>query len=202
VLEAANIAGLSADLCGLMIDHSARWYIANRLDSLGIETLQVRLVDAWCMAFDWDARILQIIGTCGMKSERLCLEITETCISSSGIYLARGMTSLTEAGVSFAIDDYGTGYTDLGQMLDMPFSLVKFDKKIVYTGIASRKGRQLLSGSIGMFRSYGQAIVAEGIETAEQAETMGLAGCDFLQGYFFGRPASGDETLSVLLARI
>lgn len=197
VLRLANEMGISRKLGRLILERACEWYAQNRLHDLGIESLQIRLLESQCMDIDWVNEIIEIMGKYRFEGSWLCLEITETTVSAAGETLRNGMETLERLGVKFAVDDFGTGYTDLGPLLKMPFSLVKIDKIVVQEGLSSKKGRHLLSGSVSMFKVLNYRIAAEGIETQEQADMLIWAGCDYLQGYYFGYPVPGDEILAM-----
>jgi EAL domain-containing protein (putative c-di-GMP-specific phosphodiesterase class I)/GGDEF domain-containing protein len=195
ILRIAERMGIVRQLSALVLDRAFEWYARGALREKGIERLQIRLVSALCVEKDWPLSIARIAEARGMELSRLCLEITETTVTNAGKNLKTNMGLLAERGVSFALDDYGSGYTELGQVISMPFSLVKLDKRIVHAGFRDGKGRQLLEGSITLFKHLGRAVVAEGVENAEQAEVLSVMDCDYLQGHYFGRPMDGDKAL-------
>jgi EAL domain-containing protein (putative c-di-GMP-specific phosphodiesterase class I)/GGDEF domain-containing protein len=202
VLKLANEMGISRKLGRLVFERACDWYSQNRIYDLGIESLQIRLLESQCMDINWADEIIAIMNKYQMQGSWLCLEITETTVSAAGETLRSGMETLEERGVKFAVDDFGTGYTDLGPLLKMPFSLVKLDKMVVQEGLCSKKGKHLLSGSVSMFKILNYRIAAEGIETPEQADMLIWAGSDYLQGYYFGYPVPGDEILAMRADRI
>jgi len=199
--QIAEQIGVSRSIALLVLDRAFDWYVRNGLEARGIEQLQIRLVPALCVELDWPRVILQTARERNFNPARLCLEITETTVVNAGDSLKINMGLLAGQGVSFAMDDYGSGYTDFGQETMMPFSLIKLDKKIVQAAFQSRKGELLLGGSIRLFKHLRHDIVAEGVETAAQADLLYRMGADYLQGYHFGYPLEGDEILKQLGSR-
>jgi EAL domain-containing protein (putative c-di-GMP-specific phosphodiesterase class I)/GGDEF domain-containing protein len=198
VMRIAERTGRARALADLVLERSCEWFVQSGVADLGIEHLQVRLLGSKYLDLDWPYTVLKIARSCGMELSRLCLEVTEPAVVNTWGTLRLNMELLAGQGVCFALDDFGAGYTDLLKILDFPASVVKLDKRIVWAGLRHRKGQQLLAGSISLFRRLGRKIVAEGVETAEQAGLLAAMGCDYLQGYRYGRPMSGDEILTLL----
>lgn len=198
VLRIAERTGRARALADLVLERSCEWFVQSGAASLGIEQLQVRLLESKYLDLDWPHTVIRIARSCGMELSRLCLEVTEPAVVNTWSTLRLNMELLAGQGVCFALDDFGSGYTDLLKILDFPASVVKLDKRIVWAGLRHRTGQKLLAGSISLFRRLGRKIVAEGIETAEQAGLLAAMGSDYLQGYRYGRPMSGDAVLSLL----
>ncbi|OQB00987.1 MAG: Cyclic di-GMP phosphodiesterase YahA [Spirochaetes bacterium ADurb.Bin215] len=198
MLHLAERTGLGQRLGELILEKAFTWYVSNFLSTRGIEQLQIRLLESQCLETDWPRTVLRIAEKTGMDLSHLCLEITETSVVNTLSTLKLNMEFLLAKNVSFALDDYGSGYTDFGEILEMPFSIIKLDKKIVHAGLQTKKGERLLEGSVSLFRQIGWPIVAEGVETDEQAAFLAAMGCQYLQGYHFGYPVNGDVLLSML----
>jgi EAL domain-containing protein (putative c-di-GMP-specific phosphodiesterase class I) len=198
VLAMADRMGVSRALTALVMDRAFEWYGRNELERRGIRQLQLRLVSSMSLDLDWPGSVIRAAEERDMDLSRVCLEITETTVARLGMDLAVNMELLAGKKVAFALDDFGTGYTNLAQLMRMPFSLIKFDKKVIQPGLATLKGRQLIQGSIDLFKRQGRAVAAEGVESAEHSDILALMACDYLQGYHFGRPVCGDELLARL----
>jgi EAL domain-containing protein (putative c-di-GMP-specific phosphodiesterase class I) len=101
-------------------------------------------------------------------------------------------------GFSLAIDDFGTGYSSLQQLLQLPFSELKLDHSFVRGITPSSRAYPLVESALGMAQKLALATVAEGIETAAEAQTLRELHCDFGQGHAFGKPMPRDEFLDWL----
>lgn len=123
-----------------------------------------------------------------VSPSRLELELTESMLIDDEGRGQAVMKKLKALGVHIALDDFGTGYSSLSYLSKYPFDTIKIDKAFVNALESEQNGASILNAIIGLGSSLGMKIVAEGIETVEQAVFLIEAGCDQLQGYLFGRP--------------
>lgn len=198
VLHVAERTGMAQRLGELVMENAFTWFVINELPLRGIKQLQLRLLESQCIESDWPRIVARLAEKTGMDLSCVCIEITEKSVVNTTPVLKYNMDCLSAQKVSFALDDYGSGYTDFSEILDMPFSLIKLDKSIVQAGLETTKGERLLQGSISLFKRIERPIVAEGIETEEQARILSDMGCDYLQGYWAGYPAKSEALLSLL----
>lgn len=170
----------------------------NELDKKGIEYIEVNVSVIECMKHDMAKRVADKIEKYGLRPGQINLEITETATVDSPKMLGINMRKLVEGGVQFSLDDYGTGYSNINYLINLPFHLIKMDKTIVWSSFENDKAGIALDSSVKMIRKLGFHIVAEGIETAEQAEKLESIGCEYLQGYYFSKPLSQKDFLNYL----
>ncbi|TNC29766.1 sensor domain-containing protein [Amycolatopsis alkalitolerans] len=125
-----------------------------------------------------------------LPASALCLEITETTLMRDPVGAAAKLRALRGLGVTLAIDDFGTGYASLAQLQRLPLDVLKVDQSFVATLGHSPETEGIVGGIIAMAHAIGLLVVAEGVETASQAEILLRLGCDQAQGFYFGRPES------------
>ncbi|MFZ0168091.1 MAG: EAL domain-containing protein [Candidatus Dormiibacterota bacterium] len=131
----------------------------------------------------------QALHKSGLAPERLHLEVTESVLSTDPELAARVLTQLHDLGVWLAIDDFGTGNSSLTALQRFPFQVLKIDRSFV-NGIGVRsKDDTIVTATLALAHGLGLSVVAEGVETHEQADFLRSGGCEELQGYLFGRPA-------------
>ncbi|MGA8207533.1 MAG: EAL domain-containing protein [Candidatus Dormiibacterota bacterium] len=131
----------------------------------------------------------QALHRSGLAPERLHLEVTESVLSTDPELAARVLTQLHDLGVWLALDDFGTGNSSLTALQRFPFQVLKIDRSFV-NGIGIRpKDDTIVTATLALAHGLGLSVVAEGVETQEQAEFLRGGGCEELQGYLFGRPA-------------
>ena len=128
----------------------------------------------------------------GLRNEQLYLEITESVMMEEAASSAT-LAQLGEMGVRLAVDDFGTGYSSLRYLRQFPVGLLKIDRSFVDGLGIEHEDEVIISTVIGLARSLGIAVVAEGVETEPQLKHLTAMGCDFAQGYLFGRPRAAAE---------
>jgi len=139
---------------------------------------------------------LEIVQSAGMDASRLTIEITETAFLSDMKRTAAQLRELRKTGMRVALDDFGTGYASLACLATLPIDTVKLDREFVLQTIAEKPA--MLESVIQMAHRNGFHVVAEGVETAAQSAFLRSAGCDRLQGYYFGSPMNGDAAAALL----
>ncbi len=125
----------------------------------------------------------------GLPPERLCLEITESAIAERPAEALATLRALRALGVRLAIDDFGRGYSSFGILRSMPFDYLKIDRSFIAGLSGDGADERLVKAVLGLAEDFGLAVVAEGIETAEQERILMDLGCRLGQGYLFGPPA-------------
>lgn len=125
----------------------------------------------------------------GLSPSRLELEVTETAIMKDKGRALHNLRQLKASGVSIAIDDFGTGYSSLETLRSFPFDRLKLDRSFVVELEKRAQSRAILGAVLELGKCLNMKVLAEGVETPEQASILTDAGCDELQGYMFGRPA-------------
>lgn len=160
----------------------------NDLQSKGVEYIEINLSVVQCMQDDMSEKLVRMMKEYGVEAGRINLEITETAAIESSRTLVKNMTYLTSENVSFSLDDFGSGYSNMNSVLDLPLDMVKFDKHMVDVATEKEKGKIVLASSATMIKRMDMKIVAEGVETKEQAEEMKKMGVDYIQGYYYSRP--------------
>ena len=191
----AEVTGLFTKIDYWVIDQALKNY--KNLSAVFGEnfTLSINLSAAELGTFDISTYIKERTTHHLVPPDRIELEITETFNIDTDYRVDEILTSLRDTGFNIAIDDFGTGFTSLLQMVEYPIDKIKLDKIFIDRVMASDKS-QLLPPLIDLCHSQGMTVTAEGVETAKQAAYLNQAGCDFLQGYFIGKPMPLDQLLS------
>lgn len=134
----------------------------------------------------------------GIDRGQIELEITEGVLMSQGERVRERLEHFSRLGIKLSMDDFGTGYSSLSYLRNFPFDVLKIDRQFIDDIESKESGRALIRAAIAMSRALGVRVVAEGVETAEQVRFLKDLGCDYAQGYYFGKPMSE----SALLGRL
>ncbi len=162
------------------------------LMDLGIKPvpISVNISREYIKTFDIIGKIKELIGKYDIPISMLELEITETA-DTSGI--EELVTQMKEAGFTMLMDDFGSGYSSLNILKSTPFDVLKIDRFFLEEFMDSDRGRKIIEHTISMSQDIGLGIIAEGVETGEQAEFLSRCGCDAAQGFYYSRPIPSDE---------
>ena len=133
-----------------------------------------------------------------VQPNTLELEITEGVLLSGYLMTDELFQSFTAKGIEMAMDDFGTGYSSLSYLRRYPFAILKIDRSFINDMTTDPADRELVNASIAMAHGLGLKVVAEGVETEEQANSLKIMNCDYVQGYYFSKPITPDELISKL----
>jgi diguanylate cyclase (GGDEF)-like protein len=139
-----------------------------------------------------------LIAASQADPSRLLLEITETTLMTDLETNLRVLHQLAALGLRIAVDDFGTGYSSLAQLTRLPVDVLKIDREFVNSVGERSESRTVVRAIIGLGHALGLKIVAEGVETAAQQLELSAYGCDFIQGYYFHRPATLDAFVNIV----
>lgn len=146
-------------------------------------------------------QIRSVLKETGLAPSMLEIEITETLIIQDVDTSVRIMRAIKQMGVSLALDDFGIGYSCLGMLKTFPLSCMKIDRSFLTHLPGKTKDSAIVSIMIQLAGSLGIDVIAEGVETSEQATFLRNAGCPYGQGYYFSRPVPA-EAIADMLAKM
>ena len=146
--------------------------------------------------------VLQALSYSGLAPERLELEITEAVLMVHGPETRATIRSLRALGVGLSMDDFGTGYSSLSYLLSYPFTKIKIDKSFVLNLEEDSNSQAIIRAVLGLGKSLGLTVTAEGIECEATRDYLQSAGCTQGQGYLFGKAVPEDEIMEPLPLRI
>ncbi len=145
--------------------------------------------------------VSRVLRETGVPSDLLELEITESVIMEHAEDMISIFRKFKEMGIHLAIDDFGTGYSSLAYLKRFPVDILKIDRSFVHDIPDDREDIAIVTGVLAMARGLGLEVIAEGVETAEQARVLREAGCDFMQGFYFSEPLTPEAFEQKYLAR-
>ena len=142
--------------------------------------------------------IKEIIGETSIPSDHLEFEITESIMVDSEGRALQYINDAKKLGIKVAIDDFGTGYSSLSYLHKIPADLLKIDKSFIDVMNNSESTKQYVATIISIGHILNLDVISEGVESAEQLETLQQIGCDYIQGYLWGRPMSLDDAAKLV----
>jgi EAL domain-containing protein (putative c-di-GMP-specific phosphodiesterase class I) len=179
---------LASQITGRMLDQvlrdMRRWL--DRSVPFGHVAINVTAADLRHDAFA--ERLLEKLESERLPHHCLQVEITETVFMGRGAeYVERALRLLHDSGIRVALDDFGTGYSSLSHLKNFPVDIVKIDRSFLHDFALDPQNQAIINTVISLGHSLGIAIVAEGIETAEQERHLVARGCTYGQGYLYGK---------------
>lgn len=164
----------------------------------GLNYIEVNLSVVQCAYKHLAREYIDIMDEYKIPPEYINLEITESASMNSKQTLLNNMNILMDYGVTFSLDDFGTGQSNLDYIVDMPVHIVKFDKNMTNAYFENGKAKYIMDAAMNMIRGMDLKIVSEGIETADQFSQMENLGINFIQGYYFSKPLPEAEFLEFI----
>ncbi|MFZ5876708.1 MAG: bifunctional diguanylate cyclase/phosphodiesterase [Nitrospirota bacterium] len=147
---------------------------------------------------DFPASVARMLLDANIPAHWLEIEVTESLLLEHEPTVLARFTELRELGIRFSIDDFGTGYSSLSYLKRFPIDTLKIDRSFVANLPADPDHSAIASAIVSLAHSLRLQVIAEGVETATQAEFLRSLGCDFAQGYFYSRPLPADAVESLM----
>lgn len=202
-LPLAEASGLMPALTTVVLDQALRQCAAWRADGIEL-SVAVNLSASDLLDTELPSLIRSLLANLGLPASALHLEITETMLLTE---LDRDLSipvleSLSQMGLRMAIDDYGTGYSSLAYLAELPVHDLKLDKSFIRImdghGRPARRARSIVTSTIALAHGLGLGFIAEGVETASSLAELTELGCETVQGYFLARPLPAPELIKWL----
>ena len=165
------------------------WPILRKTTNFDLPFVSVNMSPSQLTGESFVEEVKSIISRNGMPPTELKLELTENVIINNPEVALQLLMQLTELGSTLAIDDFGTGHSSLETLDRYPIGTLKIDRYFTSSMLASAQSGEIVNSSIQLAHSLGMDVVAEGIETEEVRRKLLELGCNFGQGWLFGRPA-------------
>ena len=163
-------------------------------------TLSVNISVRHLMKSGFIDEIKNVIEESGIPANQLEVEITESIMIDSVEKALNCINEIKEMGIMIAIDDFGTGYSSLSYLKKFPANLLKVDKSFIDEMNSSESSKQYVASIISIGHIMNFDVITEGVEDAEQLETLKDIGCDFIQGYIWGKPLSQEEAEKLVVS--
>jgi EAL domain-containing protein (putative c-di-GMP-specific phosphodiesterase class I) len=145
---------------------------------------------------DFVNQVLGVLEDTGANPQKLVLEFTETLLLDDTHDTIARMRALKAKGVSFAVDDFGIGYSSLTYLKNLPLDQLKIDQSFVRDVLIDPNDAAIAGTIVALGHGLGLAVIAEGVESTEQRDVLAGFGCNGFQGYLFGRPGPAEALMT------
>jgi Amt family ammonium transporter len=156
-------------------------------------TLSVNLSGRQLLQPEMGEQLAGMLSRCGLHPARLRLELTESILIGNGAAAIEALNKLRATGVRLCIDDFGTGYSSLSYLHELPIDSLKIDRSFIGAMVEDERKIKIVQTILLLGRGLGIEVVAEGVETQQQADVLRRMGCERAQGYFFARPGALEQ---------
>lgn len=190
--------GRLVELGKIVFEKVCKFISENDMEKLGLHYIEVNLSAIQCMQEDLAISYINIMKKYKIDSKYINLEITETA-KSTRKNLLRNMEILKNYGVSFSLDDFGTGNSNLNYIVEMPIDIVKFDKDMVDSYFEDKIALYVMNSTINMIKGLGHKIVFEGIEELDQLNQIKIMNVDYVQGYYYSKPIDKEAFIRFII---
>jgi diguanylate cyclase (GGDEF)-like protein len=185
----AEASGLIAELGAWVLERACADVAPLRTATGAPLRVSVNVSAVQLRATGFTAQVADTLVRTGLAPERLTLELTESVVVDDVSAVTEVFTALRTLGVRISVDDFGTGFSSLASLADLPIDALKLDRSFIAAMDESDSREALVAGVISLADRLGLPIVAEGIETAAQLAALRRLGCGYGQGFHLGRPA-------------
>lgn len=200
-IEVAERIDLIEDIGSFALREVCAFMASGVPQRLGIGRISVNLSVVQCMKAELPTQIRGIVKEFGVNPQVISFEITESVAAGNYEFLNRTMSQIRGDGHRFAMDDYGTGYSNMHSLLTLDFDTVKIDKGVLWDAEKTNMGLAILQHSVTLLRSIGRHVLVEGVETESQFELLQQLGVDYYQGFRFAKPMPKDEFVAYVEQR-
>ena len=197
-IEKMEQDGRIVELGKIVFEHVCKFISENDMETLGLHYIEVNLSTIQCMQDNLAETFINIMEKYRINPKYINLEITETGHISK-LTLLKNMEILKKYGVSFSLDDFGTGNSNLNYIVEMPVDIVKFDKEMVTSYFDNKIASYVMNSTINMIKGLGHKIVFEGVENANQIPVVRKLNIEYIQGYYYSKPIDEDSFVKFIL---
>jgi diguanylate cyclase (GGDEF)-like protein len=188
----AEETGLILEIGELLMIEACRQFLRWRDEGVALTRVAVNVSGKQLMRSDFVQRLADILSRTGLPPACLEIELTESVLLQDIEQAAQRLSEIKTLGIRIAIDDFGTGYSSLSYVQRLPIDVVKIDRSFISPLPGDTNTLNIVKAIIEMGHALGRTVVAEGVESLEQADLLLALGCDVLQGYHFSRPLPSD----------
>lgn len=189
---------LISQITELQLRRVCRFLRENPALRASIANVKINLSPLDLIHSDGGSHLIRILDEYGLPYSCFQFEITETVATEYSVSLARVAESFQAAGIGLCLDDFGSGYANLNTVMQLPFSVIKLDRSLLFHICTDKNAALFYQSIVSAFCRLGYRIIAEGVETQEEMELLRSWNVDMIQGYYFSRPLPPGDLLRLL----
>lgn len=193
--------GLIVEMGEMILEKVCRFIHDFKLSETTVEYIEVNISPVQLVQLNFADRVKQIMEKYQVRPEQINIEITETATMNAVATVNTNINNLVDYGVSFSLDDYGSGNANIEYINKMPFKIIKIDKFIIWDSFKNSKAGITLEYTIGMLNALELSIVAEGVENEEMKQRLAEFGCHYLQGWYYSKAIPDREFIQLIAAQ-
>jgi diguanylate cyclase (GGDEF)-like protein len=186
-------SGLITEVGAWVLETACRQHVEWRKQSMGEVRLSVNISAIQFNSGKLPELVKDVLERTSMAPQQLCLELTESIVVKDINDTIATLKQLAALGIKLSIDDFGTGYSSLSYLKDMPIDELKIDRSFVMNLPGDSASVAIVESVLAMSKGMNLTVVAEGVETIEQADFLASRGCHELQGYLFSKPLAKED---------
>ena len=186
-IPAAEKSGAIHEIGDFVLEDVISFISQSKMEEYGIEYIELNLSVAQCIESNLSEKVMELLQKYTVSPNRINLEITETSQDVNYDVIEKNINDLSDQGITFSLDDYGTGYSNILRISRLPLDIIKLDKTFV-DDLEKPGMKTVITETIAMLKKMNKKILIEGVETYEAFDYFRNAGCDYVQGYYFSKP--------------
>lgn len=197
-IPASEESGAIHQIGDFVLEDVCRFIGETDFEALDLEYVEINLSVAQCIENNLSEKVLGFMDRYNVLPSQVNLEITETGVDYDPETTDRNINRLHDAGISFSLDDYGTGYSNIARVVSLPLDIVKLDKSLV-DEMDSPMMWTVITNTVGMLKKMNKKILVEGIEDERSLNKFIEIGCDYIQGFYFSKPLNETDFQKFIL---
>lgn len=191
-IPVAEDLGLIKEMTAQMFIKAAPW-IHKWVTTAGLKTVSLNISPREMAGLNFVEDLQDILLQSNFPRDCLTVEITENLLHNNFDLVSKHIIDLAAQGTRVALDDFGVGYSNISGLKDLPIDVVKIDRSLITDINEDARSAHILSTLMDLFKGLGLRVIAEGIETREQAAALQALGCRYMQGYLWARPMTAQD---------
>ena len=199
VSECVEKNGQMIGLSRSLFDNVCRFIETNNIEKLGMSFIGIKLRSPICLQYDFVKNIKEIFGKYHFSPSLICFQISEYTVSILDKTFEDNMRILTDMGFRFCLDDYGSGYTNLASIYELPLNVIKLESHVVRSANDNCKAKITLKSTLELAKSLNMTTIMGGISEEDEYNMINNLSCDYAIGSYFYDEVDGNRLLSLVM---